>query len=62
MQILKTHFHSEVTTLENKSVFTRLATRSIATQDENILLLYTARYEDYSLPGGGLESNDKRVK
>jgi hypothetical protein len=54
MQILKTHFHSEVTTLENKSVFTRLATRSIATQDENILLLYTARYEDYSLPGGGL--------
>ena len=61
MQILKTHFHSEVTTLENKSVFTRLATRSIATQDENILLLYTARYEDYSLPGGGLESNENKI-
>ena len=61
MQILKTHFHSEVTTLENKSVFTRLATRSIATQDENILLLYTARYEDYSLPGGCLESNENKI-
>jgi len=62
MQILKTHYHSEVKTLENKSIFTRLATRGIALQGDNILLLYTERYEDYSLPGGGLDLNEDKVE
>jgi len=62
MQILKTHYHPEVITLENKSIFTRLATRSIATQGNKILLLYTERYEDYSLPGGGLDLGESKVE
>ncbi len=62
MQILKTHFHPEVKTLENKSIFTRLATRSIAIQSNSILLLYTERYEDYSLPGGGLDLGEDKVE
>ena len=62
MQILKTHYHPDVKTLENKSVFTRLATRSIAIQGNTILLLYTARYEDYSLPGGGLDLGEDKVE
>jgi ADP-ribose pyrophosphatase YjhB (NUDIX family) len=62
MQILKTHYHPDVTTLENKSVFTRLATRSIAIQGNTILLLYTERYEDYSLPGGGLDLGEDKIK
>ncbi|APU09085.1 DNA mismatch repair protein MutT [Cellulophaga lytica] len=61
MQILKTHYHPDVKTLENKSVFTRLATRSIAIKEANILLLYTERYEDYSLPGGGLDKDEDYV-
>ncbi|AIM59268.1 DNA mismatch repair protein MutT [Cellulophaga lytica] len=61
MQILKTHYHPDVKTLENKSVFTRLATRSIAIKGANILLLYTKRYEDYSLPGGGLDKDEDYV-
>ncbi|WP_400070517.1 NUDIX hydrolase [Zobellia russellii] len=61
MQNLKTHFHPEVTTLENKTVFTRLATRSIAIKEQNILLLYTERYEDYSLPGGGLDTDEDKI-
>jgi len=61
MQILKTHYHPEVKTLENKSVFTRLATRSIAIQGSTILLLHTERYEDYSLPGGGLDLNENKI-
>lgn len=61
MQILKTHYHPDVKTLENKSVFTRLATRSIAIKGANILLLYTERYEDYSLPGGGLDKDEDYV-
>ena len=62
MKILKTHHHPDVTSLENKSIFTRLATRAIAMQGHNILLLYTQRYEDYSLPGGGLDSGEDKVE
>lgn len=62
MQTLKTHYHPEVKTLENKSIFTRLATRSIALHGSSILLLYTERYEDYSLPGGGLDAGENKVE
>lgn len=62
MQILKTHYHPEIKTLENKSIFTRLATRSIALQGNHILLLYTERYEDYSLPGGGLDLGEDKIE
>ncbi len=62
MQILKTHYHPEIHTLENKTVFTRLATRSIAIHEEMILLMYTERYEDYSLPGGGLDVGEDKVE
>lgn len=62
MQLLKTHYHPEIDTLENKSVFTRLATRSIVTQGNSILLMYTERYEDYSLPGGGLDSDEDKIE
>ena len=62
MQILKTHYHPKVKNLENKSIFTRLAARSIAIQGNDILLLYTERYEDYSLPGGGLDLNEDKVE
>lgn len=62
MQILKTHFHPDIETIDNKSMFTRFATRSIAMRGESILLLYTARYDDYSLPGGGLDHDEDRVE
>jgi len=61
MQILKTHYHPELKTVENKSMFTRLATRSITTQGNNILLMHTERYEDYSLPGGGLDKDEDKI-
>ena len=61
MQILRTHYHPDITTLENKTVFTRLATRSIAVKGNLILLMYTHRYEDYSLPGGGLDSGEDKI-
>jgi ADP-ribose pyrophosphatase YjhB (NUDIX family) len=61
MQILKTHQHPSIDSLENKSVFTRLATRCITLQGDKILLMYTARYEDYSLPGGGLDDGEDKI-
>jgi ADP-ribose pyrophosphatase YjhB (NUDIX family) len=62
MQILKTHYHPSITTLDEKSIFTRPATRSIVLQNELILLLYTARYDDYSLPGGGLDLEEDKIE
>lgn len=61
MHILRTHYHHEVKTLDDKSIFTRLATRGIAIRGSSILLLYTERYDDYSLPGGGLDLGEDRV-
>ncbi len=61
MHILKTHYHTEVTDIENKTTFTRLATRAIAVKGNNILLLYTKRYDDYSLPGGGLDVDEDKI-
>ena len=62
MHILKTHYHPDLVDLSTQSMFTRLATRSISMQGDDILLLYTERYEDYSLPGGGLEPNEDRIE
>jgi len=62
MQILKTHYHPTIETLENKTIFTRLATRSITVQGDCILLMYTERYEDYSLPGGGLDLDEDKIE
>jgi ADP-ribose pyrophosphatase YjhB (NUDIX family) len=62
MKTLKTHYHPEIKNLENKSIFTRLATRGISIQGSMILLLYTQRYEDYSLPGGGLDLSEDKIE
>lgn len=61
MQVLKTHYHPSIQTLADQSIFTRLATRTITLQGNSILLLYTERYEDYSLPGGGLELGEDKI-
>ena len=61
MRHLKTHFHPDITTLDNKIILQRLSTRSITTQGNRILLMYTERYEDYSLPGGGLDKGEDMI-
>ncbi|MDK1287141.1 NUDIX hydrolase [Pseudoalteromonas umbrosa] len=40
------------------SHFIRHAARAIVTKDQEILLLYTARYDDYTLPGGGVDEGE----
>lgn len=62
MKLLRSTVHPDVQKLESKSIIQRLATRAIAMKGENILLLYTERYHDYSLPGGGLDSGEDKVE
>ncbi|RJE73714.1 DNA mismatch repair protein MutT [Pseudoalteromonas sp. MSK9-3] len=38
--------------------FTRQTTRAIVLDGDKILLLYTARYDDYTLPGGGVDEGE----
>ncbi len=54
MRLLKSTTHPDITNMSAKN-FTRQATRAIVLNGENILLLYTKRYHDYSLPGGGVD-------
>lgn len=44
--------------LATARIFYRRAARAIVLAGEDILLLYTAKYQDYSLPGGGIEAHE----
>ncbi len=61
MRLLKSTTHPNVIDLSGKS-FTREASRAIVLEGENILLLYTKRYHDYSLPGGGIDDGESHIE
>ncbi len=58
MKPLYVAIHPDIKPLNQQRIMQRKAARAIAMRGERILLLYTERYHDYSLPGGGLESNE----
>lgn len=60
MRLLRTTTHPEIKDLTAAS-FNRKATRAIVLNGSNILLLYTERYHDYSLPGGGIDENEDHI-
>ncbi len=57
MKLLRKVTHPSIND-ENKSQFTRETARAVVLKGEKILLLYTARYDDYSLPGGGIDTGE----
>ncbi|RKF18530.1 NUDIX domain-containing protein [Alginatibacterium sediminis] len=57
MQLLQTTIHPDVTGIEQPHVL-RQAARAIILDGESILLLYTERYHDYTLPGGGIDAGE----
>jgi len=66
MRLLKTAFHPDVSPVDLSSaselkVIERHAARGIVIKGEEILLLYTQRYHDYSLPGGGIDEGEDEV-
>ncbi|MGC9402190.1 NUDIX hydrolase [Vibrio genomosp. F10] len=58
MRHLTTMVHPSVEHLDDKIIFKRNAARAIVVDGENILLLYTERYHDYTIPGGGLDDGE----
>lgn len=66
MNLIKTAFHPDVSPddLSPESglkLIERHAARGIVVRGESILLLYTERYHDYSLPGGGIDEGEDEV-
>ncbi len=62
MRHLHTATHPDIEKLSNHSILQRKAARAIALEGEEILLLYTERYHDYTLPGGGLTNRRMSFK
>lgn len=62
MRHLATNYHhdtpKEFVALHQSAMLTRPATRAIVLKGQQILLLYTERYHDYSLPGGGVDEGE----
>lgn len=66
MRVLKTAFHPDVSPddispVSEHRLIERHAARAIVLEGENILLLYTQRYHDYSLPGGGIDEGEDEI-
>ncbi|MDV6317940.1 hypothetical protein [Chromohalobacter sp. HP20-39] len=57
MKLLKELIHPELSS-RNGRVFRRHAARGIVLRDDRILLLFTERYSDFSLPGGGIDEGE----
>lgn len=67
MKPLKTAFHPDVSpddiaSTSGLKVIERHAARGIVLKSDNILLLFTERYHDYSLPGGGIDEGEDEVE
>jgi ADP-ribose pyrophosphatase YjhB (NUDIX family) len=61
MRLLKTTIHPEADP-NSSFLFSRQATRAIVLNGENILMLYTQRYHDYTLPGGGIDEGEDIIE
>lgn len=61
MRLLQSSVHPELTNLDG-TLFHRKAARGIILKGEEILMVYTARYHDYTLPGGGLDDGEDAVE
>lgn len=57
MPLLHTLIHPTLSSTSGRTL-ERKTVRAIVLHDEEILLLYTRRYNDYSFPGGGLNAGE----
>lgn len=57
MKLIKELIHPELSSREGRTL-RRHAARGIVLRDDKILLLFTKRYNDFSLPGGGIDQDE----
>jgi len=61
MRLLKSTVHPSIESLDQPS-FLRLAARGIILKGDKVLMLYTQRYDDYTLPGGGIDQGENQIQ
>jgi len=62
MKLLRKTIHPSIDSIDSKSFWERPATRGIIVKNNEILLLYTERYDDFSLPGGGVDDGEDIIE
>ena len=60
MPLITEIVHPALSSIQGR-VFQRLAARAIVQRNEQILLLFTERYNDFSFPGGGLDEGENVI-
>lgn len=58
MRKLGQYTHPDLAGKTPAKIYKRISTRAIVVKRDLILLIYTKRYDDYSLPGGGVDSDE----
>lgn len=58
MRLINKFVHEDIENIIDPITFERTAARGIILDNEEILMIYTKRYNDYSIPGGGVEKGE----
>ncbi len=61
MRLIKSTIDAKVSRTDLPCL-TRNAARAIVIKDEQILLVFTQKYQDYSLPGGGINLDETHIQ
>ena len=61
MRTLKVDHHPDID-LENNEVIPRKAARGIIVDGDMLLVMYTKKYNDFSLPGGGIDVGEELLE
>jgi ADP-ribose pyrophosphatase YjhB (NUDIX family) len=58
MRLIETTVHESYKEMSSQIIYERIAARAIVLNGEDILMIYTKRYNDYSFPGGGVDKGE----
>lgn len=58
MKLLRSYTHDDIADRELTNIHKRTTARGIIMNGDEILMIYTKRYNDYSFPGGGVDPDE----
>ncbi len=58
MRLINKYIHVSFENMTDPVIYERTAARGIIIREDEILLIYTKRYNDYSFPGGGVDEGE----
>lgn len=61
MRLIHKHTNEAVAGIHEPVIYERAAARGIILDGQDILLIYTKRYNDYSFPGGGVDPGEDLI-